>query len=153
MARNPLGLRWRSEQRQVVVSKAKPDELVRVESLDTSLAGQLAQVFLVPESLVRRVIYKVTKRVGVPQVPLKFDSSGSSGVLSEVWAAAQFPPPQKPTRYVASTSGRVSAPSIVTNQVVFEMVRSQARDQKLNVRQTSRASCSGASRPIGNSRY
>ncbi len=92
-----------------------------VESLDASLAGQSVQVFRIPEAKLRRLIFKIKGRAGFPQVPLLLSGTGSAGPLSEVWNAAQFPPPEKPTRYVASLAdGGASGPLIVSDKVIWE---------------------------------
>jgi hypothetical protein len=122
MAPGKLALRWRSEKRKALVSHVKPGEAVRVEALDPALEGQSVEVFQVPERALHRVLYKVLGRVGLPQVPLAFVETGPAGPLSEPWNAAQFPPPQKPTRYVAAlASGGASGPLLVTDALSFEI--------------------------------
>jgi hypothetical protein len=118
-----LAMRWRSTKRRKVVSHVKPGETVRVESLDPELMDRVVQIFHVPEPFLRRMLYKLTRRVGIPQVPLKFVDDGPGGPLSEPWVAAQLPPPQKPTRYVAALDGGgASGPLIVTDRLTFDTV-------------------------------
>jgi hypothetical protein len=98
-----------------------PGSPVRVESLDPEDADQEVMVFRIPEARLRRLIHKVFGRTGVEQVPLRFVGQGRLGPLSESWEAAQVPPPDKPTRYVAARAGSGSSgPLTVTDSVIFE---------------------------------
>lgn len=116
-----LALRWRSEKSDRLTSSVKPGSPVRVESLDPEDAGQDVMVFRIPEARFRRLIHRVFGRTGFEQIPLKFAEEGQRGPLSESWEAVQFPPPTKPTRYVAAQSGGGSSgPLSVTDSVIFE---------------------------------
>ena len=118
-----LALRWRK--RNWLVSQVAPDSGVRVESLRSEDAGGQLTVYEVPERLLRRTIMRLCGRAGVPVTPLVFDSEGEKGALSELWKAAQLPPEQTPTRYVARCEdGATSGPLVVTKPVTFQLVDS-----------------------------
>lgn len=129
-----LLLRWRSGKTGNVTNLVKPGTPVQVESLDDSLVDQTVQVFRIPEPLLRRVMQKLRKRLGYAEAPLALLQDNKDGpVLSEWWDAAQAPPANKPTRYVAAIpGGPVSGQLRVTDNVIWESEASRAGQAQID---------------------
>lgn len=115
-----LALRWRKK--NAIVSHVSPGSAVRLESLDGNDGNSSVAVFHLPERVLRRALLKLSGRAGIELTRLVFDEEGNHGPLSELWRAAQLPPKNKPTRYVAvAEDGGASGPLYVTDSVAFEI--------------------------------
>lgn len=120
-----LVLQWKKPQKgEDVVSRVDPGTSVKLESLVAGAQDKTATVYHVPEPFIRRLLYKVRRRIGVPHTALVFNAEGASGPISQGWVADQLPPEQKPTKFVAGLSGiGISGPLTVTRAVDFQWIR------------------------------
>jgi hypothetical protein len=122
MAKSDMVLQWKKLPMTTdVVSRVSPGSSVQLESLVPAAKDQKAIVFQIPELFIRRLLYRIGRRVGMPHAPLLFNSDGVHGPLSQGWKADQRPPPDKPTTYIAAVPGMgLSGTLTVTNGVIFQ---------------------------------
>ncbi len=134
MPRPNLVLQWKKPLiGDAVVSRVSPDSSVKLESLVAGAQGQIATVYRVPEPFIRRLLYKVRRRIGAQHTVLKLNAQGTEGPVSQAWIADQLPPPQKPTTFVAAVPGiGVSGPLTVTKAVDFAWERSRGLQMALD---------------------
>jgi hypothetical protein len=99
---------WILEKTGVAVSTVAPKDLVRVLMAGPAVTSAPIPVFSIAEWAIRRILYRLTRRLGRHETTLYVDAAQpttGTGVVSTPWHAAETQVGPKPAQFVARADG------------------------------------------------